>query len=434
MTLDEFQADKAAKSQDALSTDSLNLPDLNQLNLAWNAPICTPAIGKINFFDLKSLAAQHFILSWLTDPSSERQIFLTSLNVYLSAKIDKEGSPSEYNETSPAKETLKKGWSDWRTLFNTTNNLTAAQRVLNRWYGVLLGKTAAEMRTNGENLKKALKEAMNDYQNADKALLAQLKSNRFKKSMTQFFVESIWNKAAMILTKISKFIDEQVSCVNRYDSIYQTTDLEKVLLLNPYTRFYPSEIKAVNMQETADYTDIGITGLTATGGIGIPKDSLPQGKYVGIAQLGATTSVVGAKAIIEALYEGKKIDSTTRLRWKDFKPTTNPEAVVLFALYLIETERLIISEVGTDTWKSIDCKEKKKFIICGFNTGYAVISSTLIEFRQQKKPLILSEDLVEQVAQKAKDRIVDPEKKKIKYREVKNYIFNVIERLNGLKV
>jgi hypothetical protein len=43
MTLDEFQADKAAKSQDALSTDSLNLPDLNQLNLAWNAPICTPS-------------------------------------------------------------------------------------------------------------------------------------------------------------------------------------------------------------------------------------------------------------------------------------------------------------------------------------------------------------------------------------------------------
>jgi hypothetical protein len=139
-------------------------------------PFAPPAIRKINFFDLKSLAAQHFILSWLTDPSSERQIFLTSLNVYLSAKIDKEGSPSEYNETSPAKETLKKGWSDWRTLFNTTNNLTAAQRVLNRWYGVLLGKTAAEMRTNGENLKKALKEAMNDYQNADKALLAQLKS------------------------------------------------------------------------------------------------------------------------------------------------------------------------------------------------------------------------------------------------------------------
>lgn len=442
MSLREFWAVEAALLRDTsalLDTKAVLLDKSGFQITALQEPLqavienaaCNQLIAKINFFDLKSLEAEKFIINYLTDPASERQAFLTNLKIKLVEKIDKEGSPSQYNETSTAKETLKTGWADWKTTFDTTGNEVAAKVVLNSWYNYLRGNTAEEVANNGEKLKKLLKEAMTNYQNEDKKTLSQLNNKDFKNSMNLFFVNSIWNKTAAIVHKISNFIDEQVLCINRYDSIYKSADLEKALLLNPYTRFYPSEIKAINMQETADFTDLGIAGMTATGNIGIPKKSLGQGQYIGIAQLNTQTSIKGAKEMIELLTKEGKIEPITQKKWKDFKPTINAEAIVLFSIYLIETERLIIAKVGADTWKSIDCIEKKKFVICGFNTGFADISSVLTEFRQQKKTLRFSEELVERVAQKASSHIADATKKKTKYNEVKSYTFSIIERLRG---
>jgi hypothetical protein len=443
MNLREFWAREADLLRDTsalletksllLDRSGLNMPNLDPTGLEWDAPICTEPIGKINFFDLKSLAAEQFIINYLTDPASERQAFLTNLKVKLVAKIDKEGSASQYNETSPAKETLKKGWSDWKSTFDTTSNPVAAKVVLNNWYTYLRGNTVEEVAHNGEKLKKEFKDAITTYQNEDKATLAQLKSKDFQNSMTEFFVNSVWNKAITIVAKISNFIDEQVQCVNRYDSIYKSADLEKALLLNPYTRFYPSEIKAINMQETGDFTDTVIAGIEKTTN-GIPKKPQGGGAYIGIAQLGDANSFPAARKKIMQLYNDKpqKLPFEVYKRWINFTKENRSEAVVLFALYLIEVEQILIAKVGQSSWSKIACIDRKKFIICAFNAGPEDVLKTLQELIAQKKLLSFSLESIESVALKAKKRAERLGKNGgSKYNEVKNYTLNIVNRLNG---
>jgi hypothetical protein len=382
---------------------------------------CEEALSNADFFEIKSRTAEKMLLEYLTNNSTERAAFLKNLDTRVK-KIDKEGSPQESNETNEtAKTALKIGWKDWKIKFD----ITKKNELIKMIYDSMSGYSAIAIQQNAVKLKKGFSDEFKEYYEQDKKWLNELNKPTFKSSMQSFFETSIWNKAQAILKNLFMFIDEQAEIVNRYDSIYQTDDFLKALDLNPYTRFYPAEIKAVNMQETADFTDLAIAGIKATES-GIPKKSQKkQSSYVGIAQLKTSTSVADAKKVINRLLSENKINTSTYEKWKNLKPDVSSDAVVLFALYLIETERLLINELG-ESWNEISCVDRKKFVICGFNTGFSDVADSIKEL----KLLTFSNEIVELIARKAQKRANGS---LIKYNEVKKYTFEIIERLRGFQ-
>jgi hypothetical protein len=462
MNLRDFWAAEAAKLRDTSELlDTSALLDKNGLNgtpASKNQEVlvkkCEEKLGTAALFEIKSLASEAILMIYLENSSNKRGSFLKNLDTRVQ-KIDKEGSPQESNETNEtAKKALKIGWKDWQIRFDTDDtsadnaaNADAARRerankaarraeFVKMLYDGFSGQSVEEIVQNVTRLKKGYTDEFTDYQKYDIYWLDKTK-DPFKKSIKSFFQASIWNDAKAILDSLFMFIDEQAEIVNRYDSIYQTTDFLKALELNPYTLFDPAEIKAINMQKTGDFTNTSIAGVTATPKKGIPKGSI-KASYIGIAQLGIDDSVKGAKEMATRLYNNKKITIKVYNDWKNFMPDNRTQAVVLFALYLIEVERIIIAQIGADTkngannilkWQNAGA-EKKKFLICSFNTDPGVGVATLLQELPKQEALIFSTKIVTIMAQKAKDKAPAAQKES-KYKEVMNYTFNIIERLKG---
>lgn len=217
----------------------------------------------------------------------------------------------------------------------------------------------------------------------------QLKAN-LKSSLLNGFKERLdsFKKEIDIFVKSIKKLKEEEDVVigyKRFDSYYNDPILAKILEAIPYVKFLPCEVKALQMTETADFTNTIIVGIKGkTKGILSPDDSSGLG-IVGICQL-PKKSADEAKIWIR-----DKVKGLTETIMDD---RTNPRnAIFLTAGYFGRIVEILTTGAAATKFSEIQsCLDKKRIVFLSYNAGPAItrtaITNYFKNYDNKKKPLM----------------------------------------------
>lgn len=246
-------------------------------------------------------------------------------------------------------------------------------------------------------------------------LIANLSSNDlkgFKTSMQEF-------KAAIkiFVVKLKIYLDENKEDIgyNRFNNFYEDITLDSILKNIPLIKFTNCEIKALNMQETGDFTNTTITGF---------KNK----------KLGLTTSINSSGSGIEGLCQLPAVSAQEAYLWAKNKNITTltpnrdmpQNAIYLSAAYIGRIVDILLPEIS----RINTCLDKKRIVFAAYNAGPGTLKKAINAFFLEKKNLNLT-----WANSKFQDNLKTQTKliSSTKYVETQNYPTNIEKRLTTKK-
>jgi hypothetical protein len=261
-----------------------------------------------------------------------------------------------------------------------------------------------------DNLKMFISLVLNTYtqnrfieeKNLDEQDLSKLANARY--NFVKGEVSAFHNNYQNTLDNIKVYLEE-IQEFKRFDELY----LSNKNLLNkiPYITFYPSEIKALQAQETGDFTITSVAGLEQKNkGIKTGGRNL---SFVGIGQIGADGLIDSVKWLSE---KGIKIPLEP-------DPRTIPELAIKLTIGIlgIYTEKYIYPHLPANKPEGY---ELKKIIFAAYNAGQGTVLKGINNYINAtgKKSYTWYD--------------VEPNVTALKKGQPKEYVENIIKRLTIL--
>lgn len=214
-----------------------------------------------------------------------------------------------------------------------------------------------------DNLKIFISLLLNTYtqnrfieeKNLDEQDLSKLTNARY--NFVKGEIRAFHNNYQNTLDNIKVYLEE-IQEFKRFDELYLSN--QNLLSKIPYVTFYPSEIKALQAQETGDFTITSVAGLEQkdkgikTGGINL--------SFVGIGQIGTDGLIDSVKWLSE---KGIKIPL-------DPDPRTIPELAIKLTIGIlgIYTEKYIYPLLPANKPEGL---ELKKILFAAYNAGQGTV-------------------------------------------------------------
>jgi hypothetical protein len=219
------------------------------------------------------------------------------------------------------------------------------------------------------------------------------------------------DKITSFLDSVKRYTEEKTEFY-RFDFFYKDEIFQKINKALKTVTFYPSEIKALNCQETGDLADSNIEGITKITGLNIPTTEGKGRNYRGLCQL--PNSKEFGNSIEEAIKWAQEKAGVTLLS----DPATPQNAIYLTIAYLGRIEEMFIAKTGG--WLPNDCLSLKKIYFSGYNKGVGYFGNAAIEHLYKG-----DEDAIAQAKGKAKSKSKsEKESNYIKEHPPKNTVYN----------
>lgn len=221
-------------------------------------------------------------------------------------------------------------------------------------------------------------------------LIANLSSNDlkgFKDSMKDFRLE-----LRKFIDKLNIYNDENKNEIgyNRFNEFYESSNLSLILDKIPLIKFTAAEVKALNMQETGDFTNktivafknksSGLTSNVASSGTGIV--GLCQLPLVSAQEAYIWTKNVKIAEFIKLISSG----ASAKTMSSDRENTEN--AIYLTGAYLGRIVEILSSELGQIS----GCKDKKRIVFSAYNAGPGTLKKAINSFLSDNKGVDLTWD------------------------------------------
>lgn len=300
----------------------LSEPSATAHILSYNEP-CTQTFSITEISQVRSLALEHHV----------KVVFKGVFNTCkkkTKMRTDTIKGASIYAKT-PAQKTaldsLSERWSELESMFNVVN--PQPENVMNR-------------------------ETFNQLKEAEQTDLSNLTGEGFKglKSV----INEFYTACEKLLTETERYFDEKEQIL-RFDSTYNNPEVRNLLDKIPYIVFTAAEVKALNMQETGDFTNTTVAGLTNKS-IGIIANEPKNDHYIGLGQHNVAAR---NDALAWSKAKGEEIPANP-------DPRTIPKYAIrlTIATWGWLAERKICPYLGD---MALDCLEVKKMIFASYNAG-----------------------------------------------------------------
>ncbi len=213
-------------------------------------------------------------------------------------------------------------------------------------------------------------------------LLAQIKASNltdFKKEMNDFKT-----KLRIFVDSFKKYQEENDDAIgyNRFNSYYTDETTKKILNAITEVKFIPAEVKALQMQETGDFTDTMIAGIDKKNK-GIVYKGKENFEMVGICQLPIGSSNEAQKWVENTFTTVNGIKTLTI--GGNRKDPLN--AIHLTAGYFGQIIKILQADWDTEIIKILNAKYKTNIQITGHSTNSLDKISCSID---KKKAIFLS--------------------------------------------
>lgn len=241
----------------------------------------------------------------------------------------------------------------------------------------------------------------------DLTALSDAKYDIMKEVVKEFY------KAYNSLFGFTQKYNEEKQEILRFDNIYNSTEVANLLNKIPYISFTPAEIKALNMQETGDFTNTTVAGLEGKT-LGFPVDKPVNKTYIG---LGQHNEVSKQKALDWAKSKGIEITSNV-------DPRTVPQNSVLLTIAYFGwyVEKKVCPQLADIP---LDCLELKKMLFASYNAGVEHILTAIKNLYKNKDKNITWFKVAAVIA--ASGKVSDA-----KLKEMKDYAAQIPERLTNI--
>ena len=228
------------------------------------------------------------------------------------------------------------------------------------------------------------------------------------------------------IDKLNIYNDENKKEIgyNRFNEFYESSNLSAILDKIPLIKFTAAEVKALNMQETGDFTNKTIVAFKSKANGLITNIASSGTGIVGLCQLPlesaqeAYTWTRNVK-IAESI---KLISSGVYAKTMSSDRENTENAVYLTAAYLGRIVEILFSELGQIS----DCKDKKRIVFSAYNAGPGTLKNAINSFLSDNKSVDLRWDntnFQKKLEEQAK-RISST-----KYNETKKYAPTIEKRL-----
>lgn len=316
---------------------------------------CTEAIGKTeveNIFSLEFIKEEKIVIDNYKNVLKKR---FKMRNAYLA---DTKFKKSEFESV----EKIKALYSELQDYINQNTDEDSAAKS---FYTTL--NTASEKdstKTKYEHIKSEIK--------TEEKILAKITDEGLI-DRCRLFREALLGvpKKIGFLDRVRAYTEELTE-FHRFDHIYKDDTFQKINNALKTVTFYPSEIKALNCQETADLTDCNIEGVgdfkTKKG----LKIEFKKGrKYRGLCQL---PNVGTDNSIDEAIKWASENCGITLSK----DPSIPQNAIYLTIAYLGRIEEIFT--LKTANYLPSDCISLKNIYFSGYNKGIGLFTAAVIEF------------------------------------------------------
>ena len=260
----------------------------------------------------------------------------------------------------------------------------------------------------------------------EKQLLLKITDAGLKDRIRLFQEALIPTKGEGFLEQVTRYSNEQTAFY-RFDTYYDDDTFNKLRNALKTVTFYGSEIKALNCQETGDYTNTNIEGVgNYDTKIGLRSKSNKSSKYRGLCQL----PNVGSDNSIDEAVAWAKTNASVML---NSDPATPQYAIYLTIAYLGRIEEIFLSKlqnrlpviVDADKNKTIDCIGLKNIYFSGYNKGIGYFIKAINSYLKSRKDTDYSFDSIKDAAYTAIGGSMGEDSKQ----EVINYIRGIKQRL-----
>jgi hypothetical protein len=238
------------------------------------------------------------------------------------------------------------------TYAKTQIQKTALANLATRWSDVEFFLTIVSPHPETLNLLDST--TYNQLKEADKTDLNKLSGENF--AILKQVINEFHTAFEKLIKETERYYEEKEQIL-RFDLFYESDRVVELLAQIPYIAFTAAEVKALNMQETGDFTNKTVAGLEAKS-LGIVAPGPANNNYIGLGQHS---------------YSAR----TDALNWAEKKykpipvnvdPRTIPERSILLtiATWGWLAERKICPYLGNIP---LDCLELKKMVFASYNAG-----------------------------------------------------------------
>lgn len=220
-------------------------------------------------------------------------------------------------------------------------------------------------------------------------LIAIIKSpalDGFKERLNAF--KSKINSFVKLIARLNEEQDVTIG-YNRFDAYYNDPITKQILNAIPYVKFTPAEVKALQMTETGDLTNMAIAGIKGVKTKGILNNISSSGSgIVGICQLPNSGKDNSADESFDWI--NANIPSLNGQVTKSREDPRN--AVFLTAGYFGKIIELLDKRTNSKFSQIQNCLDKKRIVFEAYNAGHSLLGKAINDYFGSYKKVPLSWD------------------------------------------